>query len=115
MNVLQDIITVSLPYIICVLEIIGILVITWSSVSAFWQYIQNVFFKKHLDIQTNLAKELAVGLEFAMAAEILKTILIQSLEEIYILGGIIVLRIALSLLIHFENRPQNTEKKQENS
>lgn len=113
MNFLQDVIKVSLPYIICVLEIIAILVITWSSISAFWQYIQNVFFKKHLDIQTNLAKQLAVGLEFAMAAEILKTILIQSLEEIYILGGIIVLRMALSLLIHFENRPHKAKKEQE--
>lgn len=110
MNFLHTIIEVALPYIISALEIIGVLVISWSAIIAFLQYFQNAFMKKQLDIQTNLAKGLVVGLEFEMAVEILKTILIQNMEEIYILGGIILLRIALSLLIHFENRPHKTGK-----
>ena len=112
MNFLHLIIEEVLPYIIGAIEIIGVLVIFCSAVIAFVHYIENTFLKKHLDIQHGLAEGLAMGLEFEMAAEILKTILIQSLEEIYILGGIIVLRIALSLLIHFENR---THKKEEPS
>ena len=119
MNFLNLIIETTLPYIIAVLEIIGILVVTGSSIVAFFHYVQNAFMKMELDVQTSLSKGLVVGLEFVMAAEILKTILIQSLEEIYILGGIIVLRVALSLLIHFENKsnkahkdnkPENTDK-----
>ena len=110
MNFLNLIIETTLPYIIAVLEIIGILVVTGSSIVAFFRYVQNAFLKMELDVQTSLSKGLVVGLEFVMAAEILKTILIQSLEEIYILGGIIVLRIALSLLIHFENKSNNAHK-----
>ena len=112
MNFLHVVIEEALPYVISVLELIAILVITWSGLVAASHYFQNSFMKKHLDIQTDLAKGLVVGLEFAMAGEILKTILIQTMEEVYTLGGIIALRIALSLLIHFENRshkPQHHE------
>lgn len=117
MNFFNLVIETTLPYIIAVLEIIGILVVTGSSIVAFYHYVQNAFLKLELDVQTSLSKGLVVGLEFVMAAEILKTILIQSLEEIYILGGIIVLRVALSLLIHFESRDHKTKKevKAENS
>ena len=117
MNFFNLIIETTLPYIIAILEIIGILVVTGSSIVAFYHYVQNAFLKLELDVQTSLSRGLVVGLEFVMAAEILKTILIQSLEEIYILGGIIVLRVALSLLIHFENRDHKPKKevKAENS
>ena len=58
--------------------------------------------KKNLDIQSNLAKGLATGLEFKLAAEILKTVLVHSMEELYILGAVILLRALMSVLIHFE-------------
>ena len=91
-----------LPYIISILEIMGIVVVARSGTVAFWHYIQNTFMKKHLDIQTSLAKGLATGLEFKLAAEILKTVLIHSLDELYILGAVILLRGLMSILIHFE-------------
>ena len=68
---------------------------------------------KELDIQTNLAEGLATGLEFKLAAEILKTVLIQSLDELYILGAVILLRALMSILIHFEMK--NTHSKKEKS
>ena len=101
-NVIHDTIVVILPYIISILEVMGIFVVTWSAVYGFWQYIQNTFMKKRLDIQTILAKGLATGLEFKMAAEILKTVIIQSLDELYVLGAVILLRALMSVLIHFE-------------
>ena len=87
---------------ISILEIIGIAVVFWSGIHGFWQYVQNTFLNKQFDLQSNLAKGLAMGLEFKMAAEILKTVLIQSLDELYMLGAVILLRALLSLLIHYE-------------
>ena len=92
----------ALPIMISILEIIGIAVVVWSGIHGFWQYVQNTFLKKQFDLQSNLAKGLAMGLEFKMAAEILKTVLIQSLDELYMLGAVILLRALLSLLIHYE-------------
>ncbi len=113
MNYLHQIIIVVVPYMISILEIIGIVVVFVSGIHGFWQYLQNTCRKKHHDLQSNLAKGLAMGLEFKMAAEILRTVLIQSMDELYMLGAVILLRALLSLLIHFELRWPGSRKKKE--
>ena len=115
MNILHTIIENGLPYIICILEIMGVIVISISAVFAFLQYFQNAFLKKQLDIQTTFSKSLLTGLEFLMTGEIFKTILIQSMEEIFVLSGIVVLRIALAILLHFETRSNHKKKELENA
>jgi len=110
MNVLHEFIEITLPYLISIFEIIGIFVVCWSGIQGFWQYFQNTFMKKHFDLQVNLAKGLALGLEFKMAAEILRTVLIQSMDELYMLGAVILLRALLSLLIHYEIGPHRKPK-----
>ncbi len=111
MNVLEHGVHIVLPYIISALEIMGILVVLWSAVHAFWEYIQNCFMKKQLDLQHHLATGLATGLEFKMAAEILKTVLVHDLSELLVLGAVIMLRAVLSLLIHFEMKKPEAELK----
>ncbi len=112
MNILEHIIEIGLPYIIGTLEIMGILVVAWSGLSAFWEYIQNTFMHKRLDLQFHLANGLATALEFKMAAEILKTVLVRELSELLILGAVILLRAILSVLIHFEmKRVENDDDK----
>lgn len=109
MNILHTIIETGLPYIISALEIMGIFVVTWTAIKSFWEYIQNAFMKKHLDLKFNLANGLATGLEFKMASEILKTVLVRDMEELYILGAVILLRALLSVLIHFEMKEEKHE------
>ena len=109
-NVLHHFIEIVLPYLISLFEIVGIIVLCWSVFHSLWQCLQNVFKKKDYDTQINLAKGLAMALEFKMAAEILKTVLIQSMEEIYMLGAVILLRSLLSLLIHYEIHLEHKEK-----
>ena len=105
-------IEIVLPYIISILEIMGIFVVVWTAIHEFWEYIQNTFMNTKLDIQTNLAEGLATGLEFKLAAEILKTVLVQSMEELYILGAVILLRGLMSVLIHFEIKGTHLVKKE---
>lgn len=99
---LEHFIESMLPEIVSILEIIGIIVITIGSLKAFYHYIKALFTHKHYPIRIELANALALGLEFKMGAEILKTVLVRSFSEIYILGAIILLRALLSLMIHFE-------------
>ena len=101
-NIIDKLIETVLPYISSAIEIMGIIAVTWTSLKTFWEYIQNCFMKKHYDLQYHLANGLATGLEFKMAAEILKTVLVRELSELLILGAVILLRALLSLLIHFE-------------
>ena len=115
MNILHDFIHAVLPYIISILEIMGIFIVTWSVIKEFWEYIQNTFMKKQLDIQFNLAVGLATGLEFKMAAEILKTVIVQSLDELLVLGVVILIRALLSLLIHFEMKEPYSSSNEKNT
>ena len=111
---LHHAIELVLPFIISILEIMGIFVVIWTAIHEFWEYIQNSFMNKNLDIQTNLAEGLATALEFKLAAEILKTVIVQSLDELYILGAVILLRGLMSILIHFEIKGAHLVKKDVN-
>ncbi len=102
MNFLHEAIVFILPYFVYILEILGVFIIFWTSLKAFWEYIQNTFMKKHLKIQTHLAKGLATGLEFKLGAEILKTVLVQDIDELIVLSAVFILRALMSILIHFE-------------
>ena len=112
-NVLETFVEAVLPYIIVILEIMGILVVMWSAINSFWKYIQNSFFKKDHNIQFYFARGLATGLEFKMAAEILKTVLVRNINELLVLGAVILLRALLSVLIHFEMKHNNFDEKKD--
>ena len=49
-----------------------------------------------------LAKGMALGLEFKLGSEILRTVIVREFREIWLVGAIILLRASLTLLIHRE-------------
>ncbi len=53
-------------------------------------------------MKITLAQGLAVGLEFKLCSEILKTVIVREWKEILTVAGIIGLRAALTFLIHWE-------------
>ncbi|QNO16739.1 DUF1622 domain-containing protein [Alkalicella caledoniensis] len=59
-------------------------------------------FKPEEKLRLGLARGLALGLEFALAGEILRTIVVRSFDDVMILAAIIILRGGLSILIHWE-------------
>ncbi len=111
---MEELIELILPPIIGLLELMGIFVVAWSGVHAFWEYLENTFLHKKFALQYHLANGLATGLEFKMAAEILKTVLVREMTELLILGAVILLRALLSFLIHFELRATQHEETPDN-
>ena len=101
-SLLESLVQTCVPEIIHLIELIGIFVITVGSFKAFIFFVFSVLKRNHYPIKLELGNALALGLEFKMGAEILKTVIIRTPEEIFILGAIIVLRALLSVLIHFE-------------
>ncbi len=91
-----------LPVVIALAETMGILIIAYSLLRCFFAYVLRVLHKSNQPLKENLAEGLATALGFMMGAEILKTIIIPDIHELLILGLIILLRLILSLLIHFE-------------
>ena len=60
------------------------------------------YFKKDEHLRLNLAEGIALALEFKLGGEVLRTVIVREWTELLILGAIIVLRGALTLLIHWE-------------
>ena len=93
-----------IPQIIHLLELIGVIIIMVTAIKTFGMYIFSFIKRTDYPVKQELAHSLALALEYKMGAEILKTVLIRDIQEIYILGAIIILRALLSFLIHFELR-----------
>lgn len=82
---------------IILFELVGVAIIIRAGLVGAYKYI-----RRCKDTRIALAKGLAMGLEFKLGSEILRTVVVREWREIAIVGGIIVLRAALTLLIHWE-------------
>lgn len=71
------------------------------------------YFHKDRHVKQMLAKGIALALEFKLAAEVLRTVTVRELNELIILGTIILLRGAITLLIHWEIKTELSDEEQE--
>ena len=92
------------------LEMIGIVVIAVGAFSSIIKQCINSVKKRESNIKIDLGNWLALGLEFKMGAEIIKTVIARDLQELAILGVIIGLRAILALLIHWEIKTEMKEQ-----
>lgn len=92
------------------LEFIGVAIIVVGSVKSLIQLISNLIRHRSINIVIELGKTLALALEFKMGAEIIKTVIVHDLQELAVLGIVILIRALLAFLIHWEMK---MEKKDE--
>ena len=101
-----------------ILELIGIIIIIVGSLRALIRLFKNMVAKKGFHVVIDLGKALSLALEFKMGAEIIKTVIIHNLEELAILGIVIIIRALLAFIIHWEiqleekSAPKSLEKNQ---
>lgn len=91
---------------IVLFEFIGVGIIIYSGIRGFWKCL-----RKAEDTKIYLAKGLAMGLEFKMGSEILRTVVVREWKEIALVAGIIALRAALTFLIHWEIKQEEIQEK----
>lgn len=92
------------------LELIGILIIVIGSGRALIRLIQCLLKKQTFHVVIDLGKALSLALEFKMGAEIIKTVIIHNLEELAILGVVIIIRALLAFIIHWEIKTDEKER-----
>ncbi len=95
------------------LELIGILIIIIGSCRALVRLVKSVVKKQPFHVVVDLGKALSLALEFKMGAEIIKTVIIHNLEELAILGVVIIIRALLAFIIHWEIRIEGKGKDDE--
>lgn len=107
MNTLNIILNNFIDVAILLFEFVGAIIIVIAGIKGVIGYI-----KKDPLMRLNLAKGLAFGLEFKLGSEILRTVVVREFNEMLVVGGIILLRAALTFLIHWEIRTEeNHEEK----
>lgn len=89
---------------IIMFEFIGVVILILSGMKGIYHYI-----KKAPYTRLELAKGMALALEFKMGGEILRTVGVAGWNEIGTVAGVIALRAALALLIHWEIKSEEKE------
>lgn len=113
MDFLHVLLTQLIDVLILVLEFVGVLLIAVGSIKAIRDLFKSKLNFGSEDTKLILAQSLALALEFKMGAEILKTITVRTLEELTILGAIVLIRVVLSFVIHWEIKTTHEDKKKQ--
>ena len=103
---MEHFVEVFTPLAIHILESMGIIIIAIGAIKAFYKFILGMITNNNFPIKIELAQALSLALEFKMGAEILKTVIVRSLDEMYILAAIIILRAILAFVIHWEMKEE---------
>ena len=103
---MEDILQIVIGYLIIIIEGCGAVVIFIGAIKAITGYIRHcIFNRKTIDIPTlrlQLGQSMVIALEFQVAADILKTGISPTWQDILLLAAIIALRTILNYLLERE-------------
>lgn len=103
-EMLSAILSIIIEYAILLFEYVGVFVLIIAGIRGIVNYLT-----RNPMTRLNLAKGLAMGLEFKLGSEILRTVVMRDLSEITIVASIIAVRAALTLLIHWEIKNEEAQ------
>ena len=101
---LEDIVKYTAEIGIRLVELAGIMVLLITAVQGVIQY-----FRHDSSVRLKLAEGIALALEFKLGGEVLRTVLARDWNELAILGAVIALRGALTVLLHWEIKNEKRE------
>lgn len=99
---LEELFNKYLPILIHIFEAMGIFILTVGVFTAFYHYLLKRFFKKDVDVKYEFADVMITTLDFKLAAEILKTVIIKSERELIILASVFIIRIIMTFVLEKE-------------
>lgn len=101
---LEDVVKYTAEIGIRLVELAGIMVLLITAVQGIIQY-----FRHDSNVRLKLAEGIALALEFKLGGEVLRTVLARDWNELAILGAVIALRGALTMLLHWEIKNEKRE------
>ena len=107
---IEHFIELTVPHITSFLELVGIIIVTIGALKVIYELIKSKFDVNNSKIQMDFAKALSFSLEFKLASELLKTVIIRTWNEVLILSAVVILRVIMTLIIQWEIK--NEEKKE---
>lgn len=101
-EIFNTILTAIAYPIIHILELVGVLIIAYGSLKALYLLLKSKFAMNDPSIKIILGEALSLSLEFKLGAEIIKTVVVRTMDELLILGAVVLLRVVLTFVIHWE-------------
>lgn len=108
---MHHILDTVVPPIILIIELVAIFVIVSGTVKSIYTFIMNVFTDKEDQVIKEMASSMSLALEFILAAEILKTMIVDDRNQLITLSVLLILRIIISFVLHWELQALNTHSK----
>lgn len=102
---IEAIFNIIIRYGVLLLECIGAVVLMVTAVKSLIRY-----FRHESDVRLTLAQGIALALEFKMGGEVLRTVVVREWSELGILGAVILLRSALTLILHWEIKNETSRE-----
>ena len=99
MDFFEHVLDLIIDWTMCVTEYIGVIMLAVHVIKGAVEYI-----RKKPEAVVTMGQGMTSALSFLLAGEILRTVTIGSLYDIAIVAGIIALRTAIVVLIHWENK-----------
>ena len=87
-------------------ELVGVFIIIAAGVKGLVNFI-----RREPAVRLQLAQGMALGLEFKLGSEILRTVIVRELSELALVAAIIAVRAALTFLIHWEIKNESAHQK----
>lgn len=106
LNQIEGVFQLVVQYGILMMECVGVTILLFTAVKSIW-----LIFVRDPHVRLTLAKGIALSLEFKLGGEVLRTVIVREWSELAILGAIIVLRGALTFLIHWEIKTEEASLK----
>ena len=82
-------------------EVIGVVMIVLTAIRGVIAWI-----RKNPHARLIAAEGIAIALTFKMGGEVLRTVIVREWKELLILGAVVLLRVIMALIIHFEIRSE---------
>ena len=100
--IIEHYLDIIIPYMSGALELIGVFIISLAGIKSFYLFIKVSFNVKDKNVAIELAEAMSLGLSFKLAAEILKTVTVHSMDDFKVLAAVAVLRVALHFVLYWE-------------
>lgn len=101
LDIVQKYFELIVEWAVLLCEIIGVVMIVLTAVRGVIAWI-----RKDPHARLIAAEGIAIALTFKMGGEVLRTVIVREWQELLILGAIVLLRVVMALIIHFEIRSE---------
>lgn len=108
---MEELFNKYLPIFIHLFELMGVLILIIGVFKAFYHYILKTFLKKDFNIKYELADLMITTLDFKLAAEILKTVIIKDMDELILLASVFIIRIIMTFVLEKEIKTEENKKR----